>query len=607
MSRKKNAMRRPLFAAFAVLALLAACANDGASPDVTAPCGLEGNPCCAGDACNAGLTCTDGRCGPAATLPPDAATDADAAPDPIVPFGQACKPDGFGDCGPGACVQGGVWSSVSGYVCSPPCTSDAMCVAGWTCANANDAVGGRACACAALAPDGGASAETCNGLDDDCDGKIDNGPGPDAGCARDHGAGWKCASGACACAVTCGGGCTDTDSDVANCGGCNKACTPGAGETALCVNGACYAKKILSAADTTKAGVGTTIAATDDDVFWVAGDQVVHVHADGTVTSRMALTTGTSAATTLILEATPPSGRVPSAYLVYSSDNTSTAAVASGIWRFDLGTLAAPTRLPQSTSLWNFNAPFPLAILGSELLVSGYNGLDPHFPPAGGAWFRAKLADGTIGPSIDISTVYPAGGGYGSSPRFESNGAVVYALFRVRDAVNVDLYRLDPAPSPLAAPTATRLANGAALGSGAYALDTDTFYWLDMPSQTDAPSAQKVSVRSSKLTDPGATDGATLGREVLASQRYDVKRLVTTSADTFYALAAGASQSASNAGPSVQLVPKGGAEPFHITPADGASVLVSSLTASAKSAYWIEARSTSTTTAHVALVRLRRQ
>lgn len=75
--------------------------------------------------------------------------------------------------------------------------------------------------------------DVCNGVDDDCDGEVDNGTAS-LECAKQQ-AGSVCRDGACTCALECGGACVDPENDNAHCGGCNQACT----FPETCEDGAC--------------------------------------------------------------------------------------------------------------------------------------------------------------------------------------------------------------------------------------------------------------------------------------------------------------------------------------------------------------------------------
>jgi alpha-tubulin suppressor-like RCC1 family protein len=77
--------------------------------------------------------------------------------------------------------------------------------------------------------------EVCNGKDDDCNGQVDEYPAADISCIASKGPGYVCQSGTCVCSVMCGATCVDIKSNVSHCGGCNKPCAMGAS----CSGGTC--------------------------------------------------------------------------------------------------------------------------------------------------------------------------------------------------------------------------------------------------------------------------------------------------------------------------------------------------------------------------------
>lgn len=122
---------------------------------------------------------------------------------------------GSSDCASGICI-------VASGRCTMPCSSDLSCPSDWRC---GDVEGVQACVCQP-------SPEVCNGRDDDCDARADEGTGAEVGCAI----GELCTDGACSCAPAnmCGGACVDIQADPLHCGSCGTVCPSG-----RCAAGAC--------------------------------------------------------------------------------------------------------------------------------------------------------------------------------------------------------------------------------------------------------------------------------------------------------------------------------------------------------------------------------
>lgn len=134
-------------------------------------------------------------------------------------LGALCSKNG--DCDSGVCQTNGH--------CTAPCTSKNDCPDGpaWTCAPMTGHE--QQCQCQA-------GAETCDGVDNDCDGIADVG----AICAQP---GYTCINKACACTDKCNDACTNLQTDAKNCGSCGKLC--GAGQvcqSGQCVVGPCNGK-----------------------------------------------------------------------------------------------------------------------------------------------------------------------------------------------------------------------------------------------------------------------------------------------------------------------------------------------------------------------------
>jgi len=141
-------------------------------------------------------------------------------------LGAACTR--LDQCATGVCLPSGR--------CSRSCAGAGDCptAIGWSCTALPGL--GPVCGCT---PRG---VETCNNLDDDCDGVADNGitrcgagcvdlqsdPANCGGCGIACGGGTSCVRGACLCPASlptaCGGRCVDGRSDPANCGSCDNRC-----------------------------------------------------------------------------------------------------------------------------------------------------------------------------------------------------------------------------------------------------------------------------------------------------------------------------------------------------------------------------------------------
>ena len=161
-------------------------------------CGAVSQPCCPSSSpCGSGLTCRDNGC---QALPTDGT-------------GNSCTVGS--DCPTGHCERAS--ASDGPGVCSRSCSPTGVCLPGWTCRAELGSLTDYTCQCLA-------QTETCNGLDDDCDGVVDDEPSTDQGCVKAKGLGYVCRNGACACATMCGGACTNLQSDANNCGACGKKC-----------------------------------------------------------------------------------------------------------------------------------------------------------------------------------------------------------------------------------------------------------------------------------------------------------------------------------------------------------------------------------------------
>ncbi|MBI3183062.1 MAG: hypothetical protein HYZ28_13070 [Myxococcales bacterium] len=177
--------------------------------------------CSAGSACPPGHTCVNGACQPCTTSncgPYDAGT-------PIV-------------CGNTTCASGTTCCNASCGVCAPAggsCTQQVCCSSAYPCPS------GQACVNGACQPSCTPSAEVCDGVDNDCDGQVDEGCtmqcGPGTACPAGH----VCLNGQCTpCSSggycpTDGGSNTTDGGSSATCGG-SAACATGQ----VCLNGKCH-------------------------------------------------------------------------------------------------------------------------------------------------------------------------------------------------------------------------------------------------------------------------------------------------------------------------------------------------------------------------------
>jgi len=161
----------------------------------------------------------------------------------------SADPHNCGTCGT-ACMSGvctaGVCQQPPPTFCTPGHDTGQPCSAGVGACHRDGTMvcsaDGSAYVCSAVA--GVPQQEICNGIDDDCDGVIDNG----AVCPPVPNATSHCVGGQCQYACTqgfadCDGnpanGCEQVVSaDPLNCGGCGVVCS---GATPNCVNGVCVA------------------------------------------------------------------------------------------------------------------------------------------------------------------------------------------------------------------------------------------------------------------------------------------------------------------------------------------------------------------------------
>lgn len=174
----------------------------------------------------------------------------------------------------------------SARVCTDVCQSSDACLSGWTCAAEP---GGQVLTCQCGTP----AAETCDGLDNDCNGTVDDEPAADASCAQQV-PGETCSAGKCVCGgLVCNSACVDDQTDVNNCGGCGAVCA-----------GTCAAGRCLVALASNEASPWG-IAVDSQSVYWTnyaASGTVKKVSLDGT--NPMTLASGQDYPDAIVLDAT---------------------------------------------------------------------------------------------------------------------------------------------------------------------------------------------------------------------------------------------------------------------------------------------------------------
>jgi len=134
----------------------------------------------------------------------------------VTDTGKPCGYTSWADtgCTGGLCL--GIAKST--FACTGRCETQADCLPGWTCGELAG-FGSTVCRCSV-------EPEVCDGLDNDCNGIIDDGDS-DLSCELGQGPHHVCKAGACECTSPCNGACPNLQRDAENCGSCGNACPSG--------------------------------------------------------------------------------------------------------------------------------------------------------------------------------------------------------------------------------------------------------------------------------------------------------------------------------------------------------------------------------------------
>ena len=240
-------------------------------------CGACGNACAAPGAPGTVAACSSGVCG-AACAPGFTDCDGDTQNGCETPSGSATS---CNQCWiPSAEACNGVDDDCDGVVDNGNPGGGASCVTGLSgaCAGGTVTCGGGSLSCV---PDQAPSAEVCDGIDNDCNGVADDGA-----------AGASCPSGVCAAGACQAPSCTDgvqngPETDVDCGGGCPADCADGAGcaTNADCQSGACSGGVCTAPVcnDGIKNGseAGVDCGSVCSNVCWISDKPPVYSHTSG--------------------------------------------------------------------------------------------------------------------------------------------------------------------------------------------------------------------------------------------------------------------------------------------------------------------------------------